>query len=105
MDKYKNIVKSITFDNGLEFAGHEVIAKALKCKIYFADPYSSWQRGTNENTNGLIRQYFPKGSDFKIYSNIQVRRVMDRLNSRPRKRLDFKTPYEIFLHRSVALIT
>ena len=105
MSKYKKMVKSITFDNGLEFAEHELIAKSLNCKIYFADPYSSWQRGTNENTNGLIRQYFPKGSDFNNYSNIVVRNVMNRLNSRPRKRLDFRSPYEILLRKSVALIT
>ena len=89
LSKYKSMVKSITFDNGLEFAAHEMISKTLKCKIFFADPYSSYQRGTNENTNGLIRQYFPKGSDFEEYSEEDVRRAMNSLNNRPRKRLDF----------------
>ena len=101
--KYKNIVKSITFDNGLEFAAHEVISKKLKCRVFFADPYCSYQRGTNENTNGLIRQYFPKGSDFDLYSAGEVRRVMNCLNSRPRKRLDFFSPLEKLSKISVAL--
>lgn len=96
MRKYKHKVKSITFDNGLEFAGHEYIAKKLKCKIYFAEPYSSYQRGTNENTNGLIRQYFPKGSDFLLFSDNDVKNVMNCLNNRPRKRLEFSTPSELF---------
>ncbi len=101
---FKNLVKTITFDNGLEFAAHEIIAKNLECDIYFADPYCSWQRGTNENTNGLIRQYFPKGSDFNNYSNLNVDIVMKKLNYRPRKRLDFKNPFEILYNTSVALI-
>ena len=103
LSKYKNHVKSITFDNGLEFAAHEMISKTLKCKIFFADPYSSYQRGTNENTNGLIRQYFPKGSDFDKYSKDDVSHVMNSLNCRPRKRLAFHTPMELFLHKGVAL--
>lgn len=103
MSKYKDMVKSITFDNGLEFAGHETIAKGLNCKIYFAEPYSSWQRGTNENTNGLFRQYFPKGSDFDHYSKTDVRYAMKSLNDRPRKRLGFYTPNELFLKKRVAL--
>ena len=103
MRKYKGFVKSITFDNGLEFAEHEKIAKALKCKIYFADPYSSYQRGTNENTNGLFRQYFPKGTDFDNYSDSDVRYAMDSLNTRPRKRLNFFSPLEVFIKKRVAL--
>ncbi len=94
--KYKPLVKSFTFDNGLEFADHKTIAKELKCKIYFAEPYSSWQRGTNENTNGLIRQYFPKGSDFSLFSKKNIRFVVSRLNNRPRLRLDFYTPKQLF---------
>lgn len=101
--KYKNQVKSITFDNGLEFAHHEMISKRLECKIYFADPYSAYQRGTNENTNGLIRQYFPKGSDFDEYSQNDVRHAMNSLNRRPRKRLNFNTPMERFFNKGVAL--
>jgi len=103
LSKYKSMVKSITFDNGLEFAAHEMISKSLKCKIFFAEPYSSYQRGTNENTNGLIRQYFPKGSDFEKHSEKDVYLVMNSLNNRPRKRLDFSTPVELFLKKGVAL--
>lgn len=103
MKKYKDSVKSITFDNGLEFANHEMIAKKLNCKIYFADPYSSYQRGTNENTNGLIRQYFPKGSNFDNFTDIEIKRVMRKLNNRPRKRLDYFSPMELFKNRTVAL--
>ena len=105
LSHYKSLVKSITFDNGLEFADHATIAKNLKCKIYFADPFSSYQRGTNENTNGLIRQYFPKGSDFNFYSEKDVKRAMNRLNNRPRKRLDYFTPEEKFKKEFVALNT
>jgi len=103
LSRYKDKVKSITFDNGLEFAAHEMISDTLKCKIYFADPYSSYQRGTNENTNGLIRQYFPKGSDFDKFSKDDVLRTMNSLNGRPRKRLNFCTPMELFLNKGVAL--
>ena len=103
MSKYKSVVKSITFDNGLEFAAHEIIAKKLECKIFFADPYSSYQRGTNENTNGLIRQYFPKGSNFDYYTTLDVRNAMNCLNNRPRKRLGFYKPSELFLRKGVAL--
>ena len=103
MKKYLPLVKSITFDNGLEFADHKIIARELKCRIYFADAYSSWQRGTNENTNGLIRQYLPKGSDFREFSRKYVRFVKSRLNNRPRLRLGFKTPEEMFRKELVAL--
>jgi IS30 family transposase len=103
VQKYKVLIKSITFDNGLEFAEHKMIAKALKCMIYFAEPYSSYQRGTNENTNGLIRQYFPKGTDFDNYSVNDVEYAMNSLNSRPRKRLNYFTPAEIFFKKRVAL--
>lgn len=102
MSRYKNQVKSITFDNGLEFAGHEIIAKELKCNVYFAEPYSSYQRGTNENTNGLFRQYFPKGTDFDNYSDYDIKHAMDSVNNRPRKRLKFFTPNELFLKKRVA---
>ncbi len=76
-------VKTITFDSGLEFAEHEQIAAGLQADIYFAHPYASWERGINENTNGLMRQYFPKGTDFNQVSDEQVRFVMGRLNNRP----------------------
>jgi IS30 family transposase len=87
---------TITADNGKEFAAHELIAKALNANIYFAHPYSSWERGLNENTNGLIRQYFTKGSSFETITDEEVERVMEKLNHRPRKTLNFKTPHEVF---------
>lgn len=92
----KHKVKTITFDNGLEFAEHEFISKNLETKIYFAHPYSPWERGINENTNGLIRNYFPKGTDFNKVSEREVNLVANRLNNRPRKTRDYKTPNELF---------
>jgi IS30 family transposase len=85
-------VKTITYDNGKEFAGHVDIAKASHSKAYFAHPYSSWERGLNENTNGLIRQYFPRGSDFSLITKKDVKTVMDKINNRPKKCLGCKTP-------------
>ena len=87
---------TITFDNGKEFSEHKTIANELKTKVFFADPYSSFQRGTNENTNGLIRQYFPKKTDFKTISIAELKQVQHELNNRPRKKLDFLTPIEYF---------
>lgn len=87
-----SVVKTITSDNGKEFAKHEAISKALDCKFYFAHPYHSWERGLNENTNGLLRQYFPKSIDFKLTSQSEVKQVVNKLNHRPRKTLAFKTP-------------
>jgi len=104
--KWDTRLKTITFDNGKEFAGHEEVAFALDADCYFAHPYSSWERGTNENTNGLIRQYLPKNRNLKNVSMEEETMIMDKLNSRPRKCLDFKTPYEVFFgHPSVALTT
>jgi IS30 family transposase len=102
-----NQVHTITSDNGKEFARHEQIAKRLKCDFYFAHPYSSWERGTNENTNGLIRQYFPKNRDFRTITDKELIHAMKRLNNRPRKRLGYKTPNEVFFGESytVALTT
>ena len=94
---YRRQVKTITYDNGKEFAGHVDIAKASNSKAYFAHPYSSWERGLNENTNGLIRQYFPKGSDFSLITKKDVKTVMDKINNRPKKCLGFKTPNQVFL--------
>ena len=95
-------VLTITFDNGKEFAGHEKIAKALKADCYFADPYSSWQRGSNENLNGLVRQYFPKKTtDFTKVTDAEVAEVERRLNNRPRKRLDWLTPAQVFSGKSL----
>ncbi len=92
----KDRMKTITLDNGLEFAGHEKIAKALEVDIYFAHPYCSWERGINENTNGLIRQYFPKGTDFNEISDEEIHWVMNRLNDRPRKTRGCRSPNKIF---------
>ena len=93
----KEWVHTITYDNGREFSAHEFINKGLNCQSYFAKPYHSWERGLNENTNGLIRQYFPKGMNLRNVSCDELAFVMDRLNHRPRKRLAFKTPHDIFV--------
>ena len=100
-------VHTITSDNGKEFGNHEEIAKGLRCDFYFAHAYSSWERGTNENTNGLIRQYFPKNRDFRTITDKELIHAMRRLNNRPRKRLGFKTPNQVFFRESynVALTT
>ena len=89
-------VHTITADNGREFSGHQKIAKALKAKFYFAHPFASWERGLNENTNGLIRQDFPKKHDFRTITQQQIDNVMDKLNNRPRKCLGIKTPNQVF---------
>lgn len=94
---------TLTSDHGKEFAYHEQIAEALHLKFYFAHPYAAWERGTNENTNGLLRQYFPKKHDFQSISDKEIEQAMLRLNFRPRKSLRFKTPFEVFYHSSVAL--
>jgi IS30 family transposase len=101
----KDKVLTITSDNGIEFRRHESIAKTLDADFFFADPYSSWQRGTNENTNGLVRQYFPKKTDFANVPDEAIRDVADRLNNRPRKVLNFRTPNEVFNNHFVALMT
>lgn len=104
MRDIRSKVKTITFDNGLEFADHERIAQGLDADIYFAHPYASWERGINENTNGLIRQYFPKGTDFNEVTDEEVAAVMDRLNNRPRKTRDGKSPNELFMGQRVNLL-
>jgi IS30 family transposase len=91
-----NFVHTITFDNGKEFAAHQDIAHALKARIFFATPYHAWERGLNENTNGLIRDFFPKGIDFSTISNAEVAKVERLLNARPRKSLGFRSPQEVF---------
>lgn len=88
--------KSLTYDRGLEMAQHKLFTEETKIQVYFADPYSPWQRGTNENTNGLIRQYFPKGTDFNEVTLASIRHAEKRLNSRPRKTLEYRTPSERF---------
>ncbi len=89
--------QTITLDNGSEFADHETVAQAVTAATYFCDPYCSGQRGTNENTNGLIRQYFPKGTDFRQVTDAKLRKVVEKLNDRPRKRLGYRTPAQVFL--------
>ena len=93
---YLDKTLTITADNGKEFAGHEKIKAALDADIYFAHPYSSWERGLNENTNGLIRQYFTKGSSFENITDKDVDEVMEKLNHRPRKTLNYRTPHAVF---------
>lgn len=90
-------VSTLTFDNGLEFARHSAIDQALGSVSYFADPYASWQRGTNENTNGLVRQYLPKSRSFNTITSEELAMIMHRLNHRPRKQLNWKTPHEVFM--------
>ena len=89
--------KSETNDNGVEFSEHELTGRALGISVYFALPYHSWERGTNENWNGLLRQFFPKGSCFATVSQLDVDRAVKNLNHRPRKRLSYLTPYEVFI--------
>lgn len=96
-------VHTLTSDHGKEFAYHQQIAHLLHLKFYFAHPYAAWERGTNENTNGLLRQYFPKKHDLQQVSHKDMDYAMSRLNFRPRKSLRFKTPFEVFYHSSVAL--
>jgi len=96
LDPIKTFVKTITFDNGKEFTLHEKIAEVLDCETYFAKPYSSWERGQNENANGLLRQYFPKAMELIDVTIKDVFKAVHKLNSRPKKCLGYKTPYEAF---------
>jgi IS30 family transposase len=96
-------VHTITYDNGREFADHEGMANDLEACIYFAHPYSSWERGLNENTNGLIRQYFPKDRDLRTVTKREVEEAMNKLNHRPRKSLGYRTPYEVFFNIRTSL--
>lgn len=105
LGSFKDQVHTLTVDNGKEFAWHEQIAAELDAEIYFAHPYRSWERGLNENINGLIRQYFPKNYDFRLITDEDIVFVENRLNNRPRKSLNFQTPNEIFFNLSVALGT
>ena len=99
IDRLKPIaghVRTLTYDNGKEFADHATIDEALGSISYFADPYSSWQRGSNENLNGLIRQYIPKSRPLSTVSDAELAKIESLLNNRPRKRLGYKTPHEVF---------
>ncbi|PPT05308.1 Mobile element protein [Geitlerinema sp. FC II] len=88
--------KTLTFDNGKEFSGHEELAQKLGVSCYFANPYHSWKRGLNEHTNRMLRQFFLKETNFKILSPDAVKKAVDLLNDRPRKSLDYRTPSEVF---------
>ncbi len=104
MMPFEDKVLTITLDNGKEFAQHERIGDSLNADVYFAHPYSSWERGINENTNGLLRRYFPKGTDFMTLSESEIQAAVDRLNHRPRKTRGYKTPYELFTGQSEILV-
>ena len=100
---YRNQIHTITYDNSLEFSEHQNIAQTLSANIYFAHPHSSWERGLNENTNGLIWQYLPKSRPLNNVTQKELDYIMDQLNHRPRKTLGFKTPYEIFFKKKTLL--
>ena len=93
---YKGLIKTITTDNGTEFCNHKAIAKGLDTTVYFTDPYSSWQKGAIENANGLIRQYIPKSSPIKHLKDRDIHEITAKINTRPRKKLNFSTPIEEF---------
>ncbi|MEO1185703.1 MAG: IS30 family transposase [Cyanobacteria bacterium J06636_27] len=110
LQDWKPLIWTITSDNGKEFARHQTISEQLNIDFFFAQPYHSWQRGANENLNGLVRQYFPKNMDFKSINQAQIKQVVNTLNNRPRKRFDFLSPNEmvklkIDQHKDVAFIT
>jgi IS30 family transposase len=100
---YRDEVHTITYDNGREFTDHEGMARDLDARIYFAHPYASWERGLNENTNGLIRQFFPKYRNLTTVTAAEVQEVMNKLNHRPRRSLGFRTPHEVFFHTKTSL--
>ncbi|EKS71753.1 hypothetical protein BG60_33865 [Caballeronia zhejiangensis] len=97
----QELYKSLTWDRGTEMAGHKRFTVATDVAVYFCDPKHPWQRGSNENTNGLLRQYFPKGIDLSAYSQAKLNAVARRLNERPRKTLDYETAAERF-HQAIA---
>ncbi|SIO40922.1 IS30 family transposase [Nitrosomonas cryotolerans] len=101
---HKGKCYTMTFDNGKEFAEHQTIAAELNADVYFAHPYHSWERGLNENSNGLLRQYFPKGMELVEAIQEQVQWAVDRLNHRSRKVLGFRTPFEVFFGKTVRYI-
>jgi transposase, IS30 family len=98
---HKALCHTITLDNGKEFAQHTFVGNCLQCAIYFAHPYHSWERGLNENTNGLLRQYFPKKTNFLKVTEQELADALYALNHRPRKCLGYKTPHEVFYRHDV----
>lgn len=102
---FRTFTKSLTADNGMEFANHRKIEQSLQAPFYFAHPYSSWERGTNENTNGLIRQYIPKSRMMQTVELTEVAEICNKLNHRPRKCLGFRSAHDIFFSHQVALAT
>ena len=96
----RKICRTITYDNGKEFSSHGLISKALDMRCFFARPYSSWERGLNEHTNGLVRQYLPKKTDFTVLTNKKILEIENKLNDRPRKVLGYLTPREVYLGKS-----
>lgn len=109
LEDWKPYIKTITADNGKEFAEHEYVAEELSIDYFFARPYHAWERGSNENLNGLIRQYFKKATDFTNITNEQVKEIESKLNSRPRKRFQFESPIfvmdELLFKNKVAFVT
>lgn len=105
LQDWKPYLKTITADNGKEFAEHQAISEALDLSFFFAHPYHSWERGSNENLNGLIRQYIPKKTDFSTITDEYIKFVEDELNNRPRKRFNYESPNYIFNLKKVAFIT
>ena len=101
LGRFRHRVHTITLNNGKEFAEHPVIATALRTRFYFAAPYSAWQRGSNENANGLTRQYLPRETDFSTITCEQLRWIEERLYNLPRKTLGFRTPLEVFSEESI----
>jgi IS30 family transposase len=101
---YKDFVKTITSDNGKEFANHQIIAQRLETDYYFAHPYHSWERGSNENFNGLLRQYVPKNETIKNYTDEKIKEIQNKLNNRPRKKLNFEKPINVF-NQKIAFMT
>lgn len=98
---YRKWIKTITTDNGSEFFRHEYITRKLGIKVYFADPHAPWQKGGIENTNGLIRQYIPNGTDFKNVSQQKIKMIQRKINARPRKELNILTPDEVVYKKTL----
>ena len=102
LEPFRDKIHTITTDNGLEFSNHKNISEYLNCDYYFCHPYSSWERGLNEYTNSLIRQYLPKGTSFENVTSEYIQMIEDKLNNRPRKSLNWRTPNEVFYGQKIA---